>query len=179
MRLSVYIATSLDGFIARKDGGIDWLPTGESAAGEDYGYSAFMQSVDVLVMGRNTYELVRSFGGEWPYTKPVIVLSSRKLDIPADLAPAVAQLAGEPDDVVSQLAARGFTHLYIDGGVTIQRFLRAGLIDQLILTRIPVLIGSGIPLFGELEADVQLTHLETNAYANGLVQSRYAVASAA
>ncbi len=177
MKASVYIATSLDGFIARENGGIDWLPVGEEAeTGEDYGYREFMDSVDILVMGRNTYELVQSFG-EWPYgEKRVVVLSSRPLEIPEQVAPTVEWMSGSPGEIVGRLAERGANHLYVDGGKTIQGFLAEGLIQQLIITRIPVLIGSGIPLFGPLSHDVKLRHVETRTFANGLVQSRYEVA---
>ena len=181
MRASVYIATSLDGFIARPDGGLDWLPGAETPPApsnepaEDYGFGAFMESVDFLVMGRNTFALVADFE-PWPYAgTPVIVLSSRPVDIPSRLAGAVEWMAGSPQAVVEALAARGGKHLYIDGGKTIQGFLAAGLIDQLIITRVPVLIGAGIPLFGPLPADTQLRHITTQAFANGLVQSAYAV----
>ena len=171
----MFIATSLDGFIAREDGGIDWLPVPQPGQ-EDYGYGPFMKSVDALVIGRNTYELVQSFGGEWPYgSKPVIVLSSRGVPIPAPIAGTVESMTAEPDDVVRQLASRGCKHLYVDGGQTIQRFLAAGLITDLIITRVPVLIGRGIPLFGDVPSDVTLRHTATYSYPTGLVQSRYEV----
>lgn len=178
MKTTVYIATSMDGFIAREDGGLDWLSghAEESAAGgEDYGYKAFMATVDALVMGRNTYETVLSFGG-WPYEdKAVIVLSSRNLEIPERLAGTVTAMSGTPQEIVDRLAARGMRHLYIDGGHTVQRFLEAGLINKFIITRIPVLIGRGIPLFGPLRHDVRLRHLETISWKTGLVQSHYEV----
>lgn len=181
MKASVYIATTLDGFIARENGDLDWLPQpgdDESAgeSGDDYGYQAFMDSVDALVMGRNTYETVRSFGGQWPYgEKPVIVLSSRPIDVPGSIAATVESSSSSPAELVRRLSARGMKHLYIDGGKTIQGFLNAGLIQQLIITRIPVLIGSGIPLFGALEKDVKLHHITTRAFASGIVQSTYEV----
>jgi dihydrofolate reductase len=178
MKASVYIATSLDGFIARPDGGLDWLPgIGGAETGEDYGYRQFMDSVDCLVMGRSTYEVVLGFGGEWPYSeKPVVVLSSRPVDIPDRLADTVEWMSGPPTEVVQRLAERGAGHLYVDGGRTIQGFLAAGLIQQLIITRVPVLIGEGIPLFGPIPHDIKLRHIETRSFANGLVQSRYEVA---
>jgi dihydrofolate reductase len=132
--------------------------------------------VDALVIGRKTFETVLAFDA-WPYAqKPVFVLSSRPL---ADAPPGavVVHLSGAPSEIVSQLAARGLQHIYVDGGVTIQRFLRAGLIQRLIITRVPVLIGSGIPLFGALQQDVLLTHVATRQYASGLVQSEYLVAA--
>jgi dihydrofolate reductase len=177
-KCSVYIATSLDGFIARPNGGIDWLDSPGDPAGEDYGYKEFFSSIDALVMGRNTYELVLTFG-EWPYEKKVIVLSSGMPTIPEKLTGKVEIMAGTPQEIVARLAEQGANHLYIDGGKTIQGFLQAGLIDEMIITRIPVLIGEGIPLFGKLEQDVRWQHIETKAYSNGLVMSKYRVLGAA
>ncbi|QDT96095.1 dihydrofolate reductase family protein [Gimesia aquarii] len=176
MKASVYIATSLDGFIARENGELDWLPGSDGQSdpdGEDYGYHEFMDSVDALVMGRNTFELVLSFG-EWPYgSKRVIVLSSKPLPIPSHLPPTVESTSCSPSDLVQKLSDEGLKHLYIDGGKTIQSFLNAGLIQELIITKVPVLIGSGISLFGPLDKDKKLQHIETLTYENGFVQSRY------
>ena len=176
MNATVYIATSLDGFIARPDGDIDWLPVGDSGTGEDYGYHAFMDTVDVIVMGRGTYEKVLTFG-QWPYRKPVVVLSSRALTFPPAVPATVESMSGSPSDVVARLEARGMQHAYIDGGVTIQGFLGAGLIQRIIITRIPVLIGTGLPLFGPVSRDIPLRHVTTRSYENGLVQSEYEVVS--
>lgn len=171
MKASVFVGTSLDGFIARMNGDFDFLDAGGN---EPHGYEEFIATVDALVMGRNTYETVLAFEA-WPYgTKPVFVLSSRSL-APAPAGAVVERLAGDPADVVSQLEARGIGHAYIDGGVTIQRFLQAGLIQRLIITRVPVLIGSGIPLFGPLRRDIVLRHVATRQYAGGLVQSEYEI----
>jgi dihydrofolate reductase len=171
VKASVFIATSLDGFIARTNGGLDWLPPG---GGEEHGYEAFMASVDALVIGRKTFETVLGFD-TWPYgEKPVFVLSTRAL-APAPSGAIVERMSGEPTDIVSRLAARGVRHVYVDGGVTIQRFLQAGLIQRLIITRIPVLLGAGIPLFGPTQGDILLEHVATRQYASGLVQSEYAV----
>jgi len=177
IRCSVFIATSLDGFIARKDGAIDWLMRPEDAIpGEDYGYQAFFDSIDALVMGRNTYELALTFDA-WPYAgKRVVVLSSGSPSIPPHLAGQVEHMSGSPAGIVQRLAKRGAQHVYVDGGDTIQRFLRAGLIHDLTLTRLPVLLGDGIPLFGTLEKDVHLQHIETKIYPNGFVQSKYKIA---
>lgn len=175
MTASVFCATSVDGFIARADGAIDWLPE----APEDHGFEAFIANVDAIVMGRHSFETVLSFG-TWPYgTLRVVVLSSRPLDLgPAEAQGGVVeQMGGEPTDVVARLAARGIGRLYVDGGVTIQRFLRAGLVDRMIVTRVPVLIGDGIPLFGSLPQDVRLDHVATRAFPSGLVQTEYAVRS--
>ncbi len=174
MLASVYVATSLDGFIAREDGGIDWLPPVEQE-GEDYGYRKFIESVDAIVMGRRTYETASSFRA-WPYgEKPVIVLSSHGVTIPHNIAKTVEHLSAPPREVVRRMAERGLKHLYIDGGKTIQGFLSAGLINELIITKVPILLGSGIPLFGPLPNDVRLRHIGTRQFENGLVQSRYEV----
>jgi dihydrofolate reductase len=176
---SVFIATSLDGFIARRNGDIDWLadPDGEDA-GEDYGYQAFIDSVDTLVIGRNTYELVLSFNA-WPYAgKRVVVLSHGAPRVPGDLSGVVEIMSGQPADVVQRLSASGARHLYVDGGRTIQGFLRAGLIQDMTITRIPILIGDGIPLFGRLDLDVRFEHVETKTYPSGFVQSKYRAVTA-
>jgi dihydrofolate reductase len=168
---SVFIGTSLDGFIARVNGELDFLPPG---GGEPHGYEEFMATVDALVIGRKTFETVLTFD-EWPYgEKRVFVLSTRPLAAASDGA-FVEHMAGNPADIVSQLAARGIRHVYVDGGITIQRFLQAGLIQRLIITRVPVLIGTGIPLFGPLQHDIALTHVATRQYASGLVQSEYVI----
>ena len=176
MKVTVYIATSLDGFIARPDGGLDWLHESATAEkGEDYGYQAFFDTVDVLVMGRNTYEVVRTFGA-WPYgDTPVVVLTNREIEIPSVIKGKVESMAGRPGEVVRRLDERGARHLYVDGGKTVQSFLAEGLIDRLILSRIPVLIGRGIPLFGPLPEDIKLRHVETRQYPSGLVQSEYEI----
>lgn len=177
MRATVFIGTSLDGFIAREDGDVDWLTSGDGMSdGEDYGYREFFDSVDVLVMGRNTYELVRTFG-TWPYgSKPVVVLTHRPLEVPESIAATVETMSGSPHEVVERLVARGAGHLYIDGGRTIQAFLEAGLIQRLVISRVPVLIGRGIPLFGPVPHDIRLRHLATRTYPSGLVQSEYDIA---
>ncbi len=176
MRVSVYIAASLDGFIARPDGDIDWLHAVQDPEGEDYGYYDFLDSVDAVVMGKNTFEKVLTFGG-WQFgDKRVIVLSSSIAALPDDLPPTVTLAAGAPAEILERLASEGIGHIYLDGGQTIQRFLAAGLINRLIVTRIPVVLGRGIPLFGPLDEDVWLTHVETKSFSNGLVQSAYEVA---
>jgi dihydrofolate reductase len=171
MRTSSFIGVSLDGFIARPDGTLDWL---DHAGNVDHGYDAFMASVDALVIGRHTYETVLGFG-VWPYgDKPVYVLSSSSLK-PAPAGANLHQMGGEPQAVAAELAARGVQHAYVDGGVTIQRFLRAGQLHRLVISRLPVLIGRGIPLFGVLDRDVLLRHVRTEVFASGLVQTEYEV----
>ena len=175
MKATVYIATSLDGFIARKDGDIKWLHHPDyMIEGEDYGYSGLMASVDALVMGSGTFDVVSSFAGDWPYgEKRVIVLSSRQLNTPPELSATVEQMGGSPIDILAELGERGMQHLYIDGGKTAQAFLSAGLIDELIITRVPLILGEGIPLFAPVEQDIELIHVKTEAYTSGLVQSHY------
>lgn len=172
--VSVFIGTSLDGFIARPNGDLDFLPPG---GGEPHGYDEFIASVDVIVIGRKTFEKVLTLG-PWPYgDKRVVVLSSRPVDLSAASGGVVEQMAGPPAQIVSQLAVGGAHHLYVDGGITIQGFLRAGLIQRLIITRVPVLIGDGVPLFGSLARDIRLRHVATRHYPSGLVSSEYHVAA--
>jgi dihydrofolate reductase len=172
MKASVFIGTSLDGFIARSDGSFDFLPEG---GGEPHGYNEFIASVDTIVIGRKTFETVLTMK-PWPYgDKRVVVLSSRPVDFSAVVGGVVEHMAGTPADIVTRLAASGAHHLYIDGGITIQQFLRAGLIQRLTITRVPVLIGNGIPLFGSLPHDIRLRHIATRQYPSGLVSSEYQV----
>jgi dihydrofolate reductase len=168
----VFIGTSVDGFIARPNDDLDFLPEG---GGEPHGYNEFIASVDAIVIGRRTFEKVLTLGA-WPYgDKRVVVLSSRPIDLSAAGGGVVEQMAGSPAEIVSQLAASGAHNLYVDGGITIQRFLHAGAIQRLIITRVPVLIGEGVPLFGKLPHDIQLRHVATRHYPSGLVQSEYDV----
>ncbi|HXA20004.1 MAG TPA: dihydrofolate reductase family protein [Thermoanaerobaculia bacterium] len=172
MKASVFIATSLDGFIARENGAFDWLP----AEPEPHGYDEFIASVDALVIGRKTFETAAAFS-PWPYgNKPVVVLTSRPSAWKAPDGSVCEFMSGSPWEVVDRLTERGMNHLYIDGGVTIQRFLEAGLIQRMIITRVPVLLGRGIPLFGPLSRDVRIDHVATRSYPSGLVQSEYLIA---
>jgi dihydrofolate reductase len=173
MKASVFVGTSLDGFIARSDGSYDFLPPG---GGEPHGYDEFMATVDALVIGRKTYDTVLTLD-PWPYgSKPVFVLSTRALT-PAPVGAVVERMSGPPSQIVARLATRGVGHIYVDGGITIQEFLRAGLIQRLTITRVPVLVGSGIPLFGAIPRDIVLKHIATRHFASGLVQSEYEVAT--
>jgi len=172
MTISVFVGTSVDGFIARPNGDLDFLPEG---GGEPHGYTEFIASVDAIVLGRKSFEKVLTFE-PWPYgAKRVVVLSSRPVDLAAAKGGTVEQMAGTPAEIVSRLAASGAHHLYIDGGITIQGFLRAGLIQRLTITHVPVLIGEGVPLFGSLPRDVRLQHVATRHYPSGLVQTEYRI----
>ena len=171
MTATVFVGTSVDGFIARPDGTFDFLDEG---GGEPHGYEEFFATVDALVIGRHTFETVLAFP-EWPYgDKRVVVLSSRPLDL-SGVRGKVEQMSGSPAEIVTRLAAQGAHHLYVDGGITVQRFLREGLVDRLVISRVPVLIGEGIPLFGSLPRDIRLRHVATRHYPGGLVQSEYEV----
>jgi len=172
MRGSVFIATSLDGFIARPDGGLDWLP---ADGGEPHGYDEFIATVDAIVIGRNTFEIVLGFGA-WPYgKKPVVVLSTRASELKAPDGAVCDFMTGTPQEIVARLGERGWEHCYIDGGVTIQGFLRAGLIQRVVITQIPVLLGSGIPLFGPLSNDIRFQHVGTRSFPSGMVQCEYLI----
>ena len=173
MKASVFVGVSVDGFLARRDHTLDFLPEEP----EEHGYTEFFASADAMVIGRHTYDVVLGFGG-WAYgTKPVFVLSTRELT-GAPAGAVVERLSGEPAAIWARLEARGFAHLYVDGGVTIQRFLAAGLIHRLVVTRVPVLIGEGIPLFGPTGHDIGLRHVATRSYPSGLVQTEYEVVPA-
>jgi len=172
LKVSVYVATSLDGFIARKNGDIGWLTGGER--GEDYGYAEFMSDIDHIVMGRNTYEKVLTFGG-WHYDKKVIVLTNRGLITPPELSGKIEALHLSPRELLNQMSIRGTKHIYLDGGVTIQRFLRADLVDEMTITIMPILIGEGLSLFGKLDKDVKLELIKSESFNNGFVQSKYKV----
>lgn len=171
----VFIATSLDGFIARKDGGLDWLISPDHE-GEDHGYDAFMQDIDAIVMGRGTYEAVLAFDA-WPYNKPVLVLSRvlATTEVPEVLKGKVSFADLTPSAALEYLGRDGASRVYVDGGQIVQAFLREGLVADMIVSRIPVLIGEGRSLFGATGRDIALTHVGTQSFPSGLVQSCYQV----
>jgi dihydrofolate reductase len=171
MKASVFVGTSVDGFIARPNGAFDFLP---ADGGEPHGYTEFIATVDAIVIGRKTFDIVLAME-DWPYgDKRVVVLSTSPVDL-SKTHGLVEQMSGTPAEIVAKLVATGVRHAYIDGGVTIQRFLSAGLIQRLVITRVPVVIGEGIPLFGGVPHDIRLRHIATRSYSSGLVQSEYAV----
>jgi dihydrofolate reductase len=170
----VFIAASLDGYIARKDGDIGWL-TPNGAEAEEHGFADFYAGVDGTIMGRGTYEKVRSFGS-WPFQKPTIVLSRTLSDtLPNDQVGKVRVWNCSAPEALDRVAAEGWARAYVDGGQLIQSFLREGLVADMILTRIPVLLGAGLPLFGALPHDLPLRHTGTTSFPSGLVQSRYEI----
>lgn len=172
----VFIAASLDGFIARQDGDISWLTNAVYAVqSEDFGIAKFYSSVDTLVMGRISYETALGFP-EWPYSHlRVVVLSHSALVIPPVLVNKVEHMSGSPAEVAQRLEASGSHRVYVDGGKTIQGFLKAGLINEITLTTIPILLGGGFPLFGQLDHDIHMELLSSHAYPNGFVQTKYKV----
>ncbi|MBI5430727.1 MAG: dihydrofolate reductase [Nitrosomonadales bacterium] len=177
IKCSVYIAASIDGYIARAGNDIDWLARPEYSGSNLNGlnYNDFISSVDALVMGRNTFEKALTFG-DWPYEgTDVIVLSSRTIKIPDHLHGKVRGDSGAPEAIVRRLAAEGKRHVYVDGGITIQRFLTARLIHEITITHIPILLGGGIPLFGRMDIEQPLRLIDATASENGLVQLRYEV----
>ena len=175
LECAVFVGVSLDGFIARPNGDLDWLMGEGGGDSAKYGYNEFIAGINAIVMGRKTFEKVLTFD-KWYYgTKRVVVLSSRLLDLSTAQVRGgvVEQMAGVPAEIASKLAASGARHLYVDGGITVQQFLRAGLIHRLIISRLPVLIGKGIPLFGSVPGDIRLRHVATRTYPGGMVQSEY------
>ncbi len=168
----VYIATSLDGFIATPDGGIEWLEDAPNPSGSDFGFSEFISSIDALLMGRHTFEKVLTFD-QWPYSIPVYILSSTLKSVPNQLEGEVEIISGHPREIISKLESRKQKNLYIDGGRLIQSFLREDLIDELVITRFPKILGKGIPLFGDLDKILDFEHVETEVIENYLIKSRY------
>jgi dihydrofolate reductase len=171
MKMSVFVGTSLDGFLARRDGAYDFLP---ADGGEPHGYDEFFESIDTILIGRNTFDIVLELP-EWPYAgKRVVVLSHLPLR-PSGINIPVEQMNGDPEQIAAKLEATGARHVYVDGGATVQEFLRAGLIHRMTITRVPVLIGDGIPLFGNITRDIHLHHITTRHYPSGMVTSEYEV----
>jgi dihydrofolate reductase len=168
----IYIAVSLDNLIATPDGGLDWLYAIPNPEQSDYGFADFIQRVDALVMGRKTFETVLSFD-PWPYQKPVFVLSRTLTALPEKALGKAELIRGEPAEVVRILGARGFHNLYVDGGRTIQGFLEADLIDEMIITRVPILLGGGVPLFGCLPWEMKFRLVSTERLNDALVKSIY------
>lgn len=173
----VFIAISLDGFIARQDGDIDWLLQRDDPT-EDHGYTDFIADKDMIVMGRGSYEKILSLG-PWPYDKPVLVLSEQLANtpVPDGLKGKVRFSDSSPKTTMADLAKENVRRVYVDGGRLVQSFLRDGLIDDIVITSVPVLIGSGRPLFGVLAQDIDLKLVSSRSFPSGLVQSMYRIAA--
>jgi dihydrofolate reductase len=175
LKVSAFVAASLDGFIARKNGSIDWLIAANTLMpeGEDCGYREFLSNIQAIVMGRNTFDQIADFN-PWPYeSKRVIVMSHRALTIPYALAGKFSHSSDSPISLVERLASEGVRHIYVDGGKTIQSFLNANIVTDITITLIPIILGQGIPLFGPTEGDIPLIHVETRAFNFGFVQLKY------
>ncbi|WP_346859370.1 dihydrofolate reductase family protein [uncultured Draconibacterium sp.] len=169
----VFIAKSIDGYIADKNGGIDWLHSVPNPDGLDMGYNAFTEQIDALVMGRKTFDVVCGFEIPWPYTKPVFVVSNSLKTLPEEYKGKVELVNGALSEIVDKIHTKGFIQLYIDGGTLIQSFLKEDLIDEMILTTIPILLGGGYPLFGELEAPLEFEHVKSEVFLNAVTQDTY------
>ena len=169
----VFIARSLDGYIADKNGGLDWLNAVPNPDQLDMGYEKFIKEVDAIVMGRSTFETVCSFDMEWPYKIPVFVLSRTMDKVPEKYQENAKHLNGSLTEILDQIHKKGYTRLYIDGGTTIQNFLKEDLINEIIITTIPILLGGGSPLLGELPKELEFEHVESVLYLDALVQDRY------
>ena len=169
----VFIATSLDGYIADKDGGLDWLHSIPNPENLDMGWVDLIDRIDALVMGRKTFDTVCSFDCDWPYSKPVFVLSNSMKSIPEGYEGKAEPIKGSLSEVIEAIHQKGYKHLYIDGGVTVQSFLKEDLIDEMIITVIPILLGGGAPLFGELPKQIEFERLKTEVFLNAIVQNHY------
>ena len=174
MSNTVYIATSIDGYIARENGNIDWLLELPNPDKSDYGFSLFLERMDGIIMGRKTFEVILEFK-EWPYIKPipVFVLSNSLRELPGNLPVRVEIVRGELRKMIESLKDKGFINLYVDGGETIQGFLKEDLIDEMIITRVPILLGSGVPLFGKDNLELKFEHAGTEVFNKMLVKSTY------
>ena len=169
----VYIGTSIDGYISAPDGNLDWLNYVPVPEGDDLGFSAFMERIDAVVMGRKTFETLIGFGLGWCYPKPGIILSTTLKSVPDEFKDHVQVASGTPREIFRLAQSQGFQSLYIDGGVTVRRFLRDDLIDEMIITEIPLLLGGGAPLFGELDQRLGFELVESTVLLNQLVKRRY------
>jgi len=177
MNTTAYIATSLDGMIADSDGGVDWLHELPNPDQSDYGFAEFMEGMDAILMGRKTFEVVQSFG-EWPYTKPVYVLSHHLKEIPAGYEGRIQLVKGPIREVVWQIEQEAGPNLYVDGGTVIQHCLTSNCLSRLVITTVPILLGKGIPLFAPSDRRVPLQHVQTEILGPGLVKSTYDVLNA-
>jgi dihydrofolate reductase len=170
---SVFIATSIDGCIADRNGGIDWLNSISNPNNEDMGYIEFTKNIDALIMGRTTFETVCGFDLDWPYSKPVFVLSTTLNGIPDSHKGKAFLLKGTLKEILEQVYEKGYHRLYIDGGTTIQNFLKEDLIDEMVITTIPIVLGGGSPLFAELPKELKFELTETKTFLNQVSQSHY------
>jgi len=172
-RNKVFIATSLDGYIADRDGGIDWLQLIPNPGHQDMGFNKFMEQVDAIVMGRNTFELVCSFDIDWPYPVPVFVMSRTLSSIPDDFSDKAELIKGTLSEILESIHQKGYNRLYVDGGQTVQSFLQEDRIDEITITTIPVLLGGGVPLFSLLPEALEFELVHSEVWLSEIVQSHY------
>lgn len=170
---STFIACSLDGYIADRNNGIEFLEMIPNPNQLDMGYLAFNKNIDALIMGRNSFETVCSFDVPWPYDKPVFVLSNTLTQIPDKFQGKVQLVNGSIELVLAELESKGFHRFYIDGGKTIQSFLKKDLINEMVITVFPVLLGGGVPLFGSLSEHLSFELVKSATYLDQLVQLHY------
>ncbi|MFD2834731.1 dihydrofolate reductase family protein [Gramella sp. AN32] len=170
---SVFIATSIEGYIADKNGGIDWLHSIPYPHNYDMGYTNFIKGIDAILMGRKTFETVLRFDIDWPYNQPVFVLSNKLNEIPDSLQGKAFLIKGSLTKIIRQIHEKGYYRLYIDGGTTIRNFLKEDLIDEMILTTIPILLGGGTSLFSELPNKIKFELIGTKTYLNQIIQNHY------
>ena len=184
MKCSVYIATSADGYIATAEGGVDWLHTAgkkdaDMSENPDMGFATFINSVDCMIMGRKCMEVIASFdipAEQWPYGDiKIYALSNSLTKPPENLAGKVEMYSGDIKTLINKLAEQGLKHAYIDGGATITSFINLKLINEMTITKAPVLLGAGIPLFGKLDASIKLENAESIAFPNDFIQTKYSV----
>lgn len=173
MKNKVFIATSLDGFIADKDGDISWLHAIPNPDNSDMGYGAFFAQIDALIMGRTTFETVCGFDIDWPYSKPVFVLSNILKSIPPAYANKAFVMSGNLKQIIASIHQKGYHNLYIDGGKTIQSFLEEDLIDEMTITIIPTILGGGFPLFADISKRLDFECVESKIYLEKVVQNRF------
>lgn len=169
----VFIATSLDGYIADKNGEIDWLHAIPNPDNLDMGYRSFISQIDALVMGRRTFETVCGFDMEWPYQKPVFVLSNSLKHIPTQYESKAELVNGTLKEILDKIYNKGCYILYIDGGRTIQGFLKEDLIDEMTITIIPSLLGGGVPLFSEHSERLEFECVDSTIYLDKVVQNHF------
>ncbi|MBF0379570.1 MAG: dihydrofolate reductase [Magnetococcales bacterium] len=171
----IYMATSLDGFVARNNHSLDWLMK-QKIEGEDHGFDDFMDSVNGIIMGSGSFKNVLTLG-PWPYKKPVIVMSRSLVDedIPTELKGKVRLTQLSQQELMLSLEKEGWKRAYVDGGKLVQSFIRSGLIQDMTITSIPILIGDGLRLFGPVDNDIDLELTKSESFSSGLVQNHYKI----
>ena len=173
MKNSVFIATSIDGYIADKQGKLDWLEIIPNPKNIDCGFKKFMDNIDAILMGRKTFEIVDGFDCEWPYSRPVFVLSNTLSSLPEKYHGKAEIVHGDIHDAINIIQNKNFEHLYIDGGKVIQSFLSHDLIDEMIITTIPILLGGGSPLFSHLNNHLAFRLKKSGVFLDNIVQNHF------